>query len=168
MGRTEELASIYQRRLWIFLKRIWNRIRRLPDSAHNIAFGFAIGVFVSFLPIIPLQILVALGLAYFLRGNLIAAFLGVNLHIPFIIFLPIIYICEYKLGSYILRTEPIVIKLSEFSLRELIHFGWPLAVGAFIVSFGAGIIAYGFSYYTVKAYQIIWKKKKLKYKIHEL
>ena len=157
------MPSRLWRKLLIFFRKLWNRLRRLPASPHNIAFGFAIGIFVSFLPIIPFQILFALFLAFVLRGNAIAAFLGVNLHIPLIFLLPFIYIGEYKLGHWILGTKPLNIKMTGFSIDELINLGLPLALGSLIISFLAGITAYIITYYSVKAYKIIWQKKKLKY-----
>ena len=51
-------------------------MRRLPDTPHRIAFGFALGVFASFTPFFGAHILLAAGLAKLLRGNIVASLIG--------------------------------------------------------------------------------------------
>ncbi len=71
-------------RLFFFPRKGWrraidyvrHRIRRIPDTPHRIALGFACGVFASFSPLFGFHILYALGLAIVLRGNLVAALIG--------------------------------------------------------------------------------------------
>lgn len=53
-----------------------HRLRRLPDTPHKIALGFACGVFVSFSPLFGLHFVYAGICALVLRGNVLAAFLG--------------------------------------------------------------------------------------------
>ena len=52
------------------------RILRMPGSAYSLASGFACGVAVSFTPLVGFHLLLACGLAYFIRGNLATALLG--------------------------------------------------------------------------------------------
>ncbi len=58
------------------LEYIAHRIRRLPDTPHRIALGFACGVMVSFTPFFGLQVPLALALAWIVGGNLFGAFIG--------------------------------------------------------------------------------------------
>ena len=68
-----------------------HRVRRLPDSPHKISLGLACGVFTSFSPFFGLHILVAMGLSWLLRGNVLAAaigtFFGNPVTFPFIAYL---------------------------------------------------------------------------------
>lgn len=52
------------------------RVRRVPDSPHRIALGFACGTFVSFSPFYTLHIPLTLGLAWLTRASLIGGFIG--------------------------------------------------------------------------------------------
>ncbi len=64
------------------------RLRRLPDEPHRIARGVFAGVFVSFTPLFGFHFLSAAGLAWLMRGNILAAllatFIGNPLTTPFI------------------------------------------------------------------------------------
>ncbi len=53
-----------------------HRLKRLPDTPHKIALGFACGVFVSFSPFFGFHFVYAGLCALLVRGNLLASFLG--------------------------------------------------------------------------------------------
>jgi uncharacterized protein len=53
-----------------------HRMRRLPDRPHRIARGVFAGSLIGFLPLPGLQFLGAAGLAWVMRGNILAALLG--------------------------------------------------------------------------------------------
>lgn len=53
-----------------------HRMRRLPDRPHRIARGVFAGCLVGFLPLPGIQFLCAAGLAWLMRGNILAALLG--------------------------------------------------------------------------------------------
>lgn len=53
-----------------------HRLRRLPDPPHRIARGIFAGIFVSFTPLFGLHFLAAAGLAWVLRGNILASILA--------------------------------------------------------------------------------------------
>lgn len=52
------------------------RMRRLPDSPHRIALGFACGAFASFTPFFGLHFIIAAALAWVVRANVVAALFG--------------------------------------------------------------------------------------------
>jgi uncharacterized protein (DUF2062 family) len=79
---------------------LWHRLRRLPDPPHRIARGVFAGTFVNFPPIFGLQMLAAAGLAWAMRGNVLAAVLATFLSNP--ITTPIIAAVSIKLGYFIL------------------------------------------------------------------
>ena len=58
------------------IEYIGHRLRRLPDTPHNIALGIACGVFVSFSPFFGFHFVYAGMMAMMLRGNVLAALLG--------------------------------------------------------------------------------------------
>jgi len=53
-----------------------HRVRRLPDPPHRIARGIFSGVFVTFSPFFGLHFFLAAGLAWIMRGNIVAALLA--------------------------------------------------------------------------------------------
>lgn len=55
---------------------IKHRVLRIADSTHRVALGLAIGLAVSFTPLLGTHFLQAGILAYFMRGNLFAAMIG--------------------------------------------------------------------------------------------
>ena len=79
---------------------MWHRLRRLPDPPHRIARGVFAGTFVNFPPIFGLQMLGAAGIAWAMRGNVIAAVLMTFLSNPFTT--PIIAAVSIKLGYWML------------------------------------------------------------------
>lgn len=75
------------------------RLKRLPDSPHKVALGFASGAFVTFSPFFGLHFLLAAGLAFVLRGNVLAALIGTFIGNP--ITFPFIGAISYRLGLFL-------------------------------------------------------------------
>jgi uncharacterized protein (DUF2062 family) len=82
---------------------IGRRVQRLPDSPHRIALGFACGVLASFTPLFTLHFVVAMGIAWVLRSNLIAAALGTAFGNP--LTFPFIAGVSLELGGWMLGVE---------------------------------------------------------------
>ena len=61
---------------WRGFDYVHKRMRRLPDSPHRIALGFACGAFASFTPFFGLHFILAAFLAWVVRGNIVSALLG--------------------------------------------------------------------------------------------
>lgn len=61
---------------WRGFGYIGKRMRRLPDNPHRIALGFACGAFTSFTPFFGFHFFIAAGLAWLVRGNILAAVFG--------------------------------------------------------------------------------------------
>ncbi|RVT82288.1 DUF2062 domain-containing protein [Rhodobacteraceae bacterium CCMM004] len=79
------------------------RLRRLPDPAHKISRGIAAGVFTSFTPLFGLHFLIAAGLAWLMRGNVLAALLATFVGNP--LTFPVIAGVSVELGSRILGMD---------------------------------------------------------------
>jgi uncharacterized protein (DUF2062 family) len=81
--------AVLPRRGWRrAIEYLGHRVRRLPDTPHRIALGFACGVFASFTPFFGLHFFLAAGVAWLLRCNvfasLVGTFAGNPLTFPFI------------------------------------------------------------------------------------
>ena len=61
---------------WRGFGYINKRMRRLPDSPHRIALGFACGALASFTPFFGLHFLIAAAIAWLVRANVLAALFG--------------------------------------------------------------------------------------------
>jgi len=110
---------------------LWKRLARIRATPHQIAAGFALGVFVSFLPIIPLRTIVALLLAWLLRQNIAAAFVGKSITLLYFPLVPLMWAAEYRLGILINPVEkPAMIDRAH--LGEVFHMGWDAFVATFI------------------------------------
>ncbi|MEL6765590.1 MAG: DUF2062 domain-containing protein [Pseudomonadota bacterium] len=80
--RAREL--VYPRKgFWRGFGYLGKRIRRLPDSPHRIALGFACGALASFTPFFGFHFFVAAGLAWALRANVVAGLFGTIVGNPF-------------------------------------------------------------------------------------
>ncbi len=79
------------------------RLRRLPDPPHRIARGIFVGVFTTFTPFYGLHFLISAGLAWLLRGNIVAALLATFFGNP-LTYLPI-GIVALNTGYWLLGIE---------------------------------------------------------------
>ncbi|WP_112321815.1 DUF2062 domain-containing protein [Oceanibium sediminis] len=92
---------------WIYPRTGWrraieyfaHRVKRLPDTPHKIALGFACGVFVSFSPLFGFHFLYAALVALIVRGNVLAACLGTLMGNP--VTFPLIASAALTLGRQV-------------------------------------------------------------------
>ena len=139
---------------------------RLADNSHAIAIGIAAGTFVSFTPLMGLHILAALGLAWALRGNLVAAVLGTAVGNPFTF--PAIWLATYRAGKWILgehaTREGAAENLADVFLGARgpwhdVIIGmwepliWPMLVGGVPLGIAAGAFSYAVTRPAVEAFQ---------------
>ncbi|MFN4204466.1 MAG: DUF2062 domain-containing protein [Tabrizicola sp.] len=80
-----------------------HRASRIPDAPHRIARGIACGVFASFTPLFGLHFLLAVFLAWIVRGNIIASLIGTAAGNP--LTFPFIAVLSIDLGQTILGTR---------------------------------------------------------------
>ena len=163
---------------------MWHRLRRLPDPPHRIARGVFAGTFVNFPPIFGLQMLAAAGMAWAMRGNVLAAVLATLLSNP--ISTPIIAAVSIKLGYYILGI-PGGVGLNEvftaFGMAggdlwynlgavfgpEPTHWGglahfwariyWPYTVGSILPGIATSLALYWLTLPTLTAYQALRRRR---------
>ena len=112
------------------------RILRLRSSDYSLAAGFAAGVFASTTPFIGVHLVIAAGLAWLVRGNIMMSLVGTLAGNPWTF--PLIWAGTYTLGSWILGVDGSVHDLSQLDFALLLHYP-----GVVLVSMVVGCIAAG-------------------------
>lgn len=159
-----------------YLNKILDKFILAEKSPRMLALSFALGVFISFAPIIPLQTPVVVILSKALRLNATVATTTLWLvNNPFTL-VPI-YVLDYVVGSWLLvnvmglpveQYNPVWIDRFSQYLNKFIdtqkYLGtttlcfWCLLVGGFVVALAAAILVYPFVYKFFK--YIIAKREK--------
>ena len=80
-----------------------HRMRRLPDSPERISRGIWAGVFTAFTPFYGIHFFIAAGLAWLMRGNVLAALMGTFFGNP-LTYVPI-GVAALQTGHWLLGTE---------------------------------------------------------------
>jgi hypothetical protein len=147
----------------------WNRLRRTvrfnylrilrqKASAHSIALGVALGIFVGFLPIIPFQSVVVIALAFLFRANKLAAFCctwisNVFNIIPF-------YTMLYMVGRWILPFVHVSFDPHHLTLMEMVRQSWRLVAVMTVGGMAMGIPA-GTAMYFVTLHLVLgWRRRR--------
>ena len=125
------------------LRDFVDRVKNLEGDPHYIAMGMAIGVFIGITPTMPFHTVLAVALAFILRGSKAAAALGVWFCNP--ITAPIFYWGSYKAGMYLLgNSAPFDLKYE--SILELLELGMDVTIamiaGGIILGILPGIASY--------------------------
>ena len=84
------------------LREILDRLSSVEASPDSVAFGFALGIFLGFTPLIGLKTLLALLIAWVFRCSKLAAFIGVTVHDLVWPFVPVLLRAEYQIGYWYL------------------------------------------------------------------
>lgn len=109
-------------REWISPRKGWrrgfeylgHRVKRIPDSPHRIAIGFAAGAFVSFSPLFGFHFFLAALLAWIVRGNVLAGLIGTIVGNP--LTFPAIAAGSLGLGRLMLGGSDRAIRFEEVTL----------------------------------------------------
>ena len=133
------------------LHDLWQRFIQARDRPHSLAGGMAIGIFVGFFPPFCFKTLTAVGVAWSLRCNIIAAVVGVTIHDGFLWMWPLLWRWEFQVGHWLLSNPhafaPKLIR-SDFKMSEIMqwnHFidvGLPMLVGSAVIAFPFAVISY--------------------------
>jgi uncharacterized protein len=86
------------------LRYFWRRILHVRATPHEVALGFAIGVFSACTPFLGFQTILAFALAFLLRVSMPAAFLGTFIGNP--LSWPAIWSGSYFAGALVLGRDP--------------------------------------------------------------
>jgi len=125
--------------------------KNLNGDPRYIGRGMAIGIFISLTPFFPFHMAIAVTLAILLRGSKRAAAVGVWLSNPLTI--PFCYFIIYKLGIYILGTNP-VYNPDWKTFADILKMGlgifYAMIVGGVVLGSALAVPAY---YITKKIFQ---------------
>ena len=139
------------------------RVLRMPGSAYSLASGFACGVAVSFTPLIGFHLLLAFGLAYFVRGNMVTAFLGTLFGNPWTF--PLIFVLLQAVGDGLIDYFGITafsgLADSSGVYDQFLAYFAPMAVGGVLMFTLSWIVSFSICYWGV----ISWREHRLRKKL---
>ena len=154
-GKFSLNPSVWWEALKRFCRLMYLRLIRIQATPHTIAIGMAAGVFIGLLPVLPFQTVLALGLAFIVRGSKIAAALGTWVSNP-LNWVPL-YLLFYHIGKAILPFDVPPFNPSQLELEQMIEAGWKLVAammaGGLIIAIPSAIIAYIATYKGVALYR---------------
>ena len=134
-----------------FIKDHLFEILETKTTPHSIASGFAIGTFISILPLPGFNILIATALVLmFKRISKIAIFVAMAIWNP-ITLIPVYY-SSYQLGILIFKNRP----TEEFNLsilNRVYYFTNDFIIGNIILSFVIALISFYITFDIVKFYR---------------
>ncbi len=126
----------------LMLQRFRNKVREFINkglSPCEIAFGIALGNFVGILPFLGLHTVIAIGLAYLLRLNIVVVFLGTQISNPFSF--PFILFISAQLGSLVLNGSMLNLKFSG-DINIIKQYVMPTLIGSVLLGLGVGTVSY--------------------------
>ena len=140
-------------------RQIWQKLSRLNATPDQIAAGFSIGIFASFIPLNPSPIIAAIVVAWLMRRNVMAAVAGAAASILYIPLLPLIWLAEYQLGKLILPVKHPV-TLDQARLWDVLQKGWDvyaaMLVGSIIIATPVTLL----TYLVIKRLAARWARQK--------
>ncbi len=163
-------VAVWPRHSWARSTRYFGkRVLRLTATPNAVALGFAAGAFASFTPLIGFHFLTAFGLAFLLRGNLIAAALGTSIGNP--LTFPFIWALTFKIGQWILHGRPPP-RADPHHVHQQFQHGlfeksfdalWPMLKPMFIGAVPLGLIVASVSYVIVyKSVEVYQRRRRNK------
>jgi len=138
------------------------KLCRIEDSPECIARGLAIGTLIGFTPLFGLKTLLTLLLAVPLRGNKIAAVIGVTVHDLALPFLPFLLRAEYEIGYWLLNQPhhwPQHLHHTHLRPHEwlswttFLHVGAPLLLGSLVLAAPVSLFGYVMTRYALSRNQ---------------
>ncbi len=134
------------------------RLARLEASIYSISAGFACGSMVSFTPFIGFHFILALVLAFVIRGNILASMIGTVVGNPFTF--PFIWVTIYNIGIIFFNPDKLN-KNVELNLESVLNGGWdiilPMLIGSAIICVPIWFI----SYFAIRFLLLSFRRKKV-------
>ena len=135
-GRLRQHRSLRIFGSWVEDSNLWLL------SRHTTAKAFAIGLYCAMLPV-PGQMIISVALAIIFTANVPLSFSLIFLTNP--LTMPAIYYAAYKLGTWVLGTEPLEIQFEAswtWFVQSLDDIWWPLLMGSQIMGVIFGVLGY--------------------------
>jgi uncharacterized protein len=142
-------------------RELWHKLKHIDARPDQIATGFSIGIFASFLPLNPSPLIVATVVAWLLKRNMIAAVAGAVSSILYMPLLPLIWMAEYRLGKLILPVRH-PLALDQARLWEVLHKSWDVYAAMLIGSIIIAVPLTLLTYFIVKRLAERWARQKNK------
>ena len=136
--------------------RYWYlRVIRIQATPHTIAIGLAVGIFAGLLPILPFQTIVAVTLAFVVRGSKIAAALGTWITNP-LNWVPFYMLC-YFIGKVIVPFDVPPFDPTQLEMTQMMEIGWKffavIMAGGLVMAIPGSILSYFLGFKAVKLYR---------------
>ncbi len=160
-------------RIIVSFKKTYKRFLKIRGNPHEIALGFALGLFVGMTPFMGLHTAIAVPIAALFKWNKIASAAAVWISNP--LTAPVVYPITYWVGSRFVtfkKTYQLPEELNYTILLDILKKApeviWILVVGGVIVGIPLAIVGYYFSYSAIVQYRgrikesLVKKKEKLK------
>jgi len=165
--RRDQLPLMHRLRDWLWPRTgwgravtyYWHRLQRIPGTPASVAAGFACGLAASMSPAVGTHVIVGMGLAYGLRGSLVAAVIGTLVINPWTA--PPVWFSTYYTGAVILGweqyghagvsdfidmfvglTQAVVQLDARLFITKVTPVFWPMLVGALPVALIVGFGSY--------------------------
>jgi uncharacterized protein (DUF2062 family) len=138
------------------------KILAIRDTPGAIAGGVAIGVFFGFVPLFGFKTVLALFCAWLTRSNLVATFVAATAHEILFPLMPVIYLWDYELGSWVLNNPhhwPVSPSGFKFSAHDwwtwatLKRIGLPTLIGSFVTSSPMALVSFFVTHTLVSRHQ---------------
>ena len=156
--RRESESFLERMRVHLWPRRSWTRssryvvyrLRRLSDTPHAVALGFAIGVFTAVTPFLGTHMVMAALIAWVIGGSVVAALLGTFVGNP--LTYPLFWYSTYEVGNLMLRgeTSEQQIDLSGGIFHKSLEQLWPILKPMTLGSIPVGLALAALSYVLVK------------------
>lgn len=144
-------VHLWPRRSWTRSSRyVVFRLRRLSDTPHAVALGFAIGVFTAATPFLGTHMVMAMLLAWIIGGSVVAALLGTFLGNP--LTYPVLWYSTYEVGNLMLggKADEQRIDLSGGIFQSSLDQLWPILKPMTLGSVPVGLALAALSYVLVR------------------
>ena len=117
-----------------FITWLWNQ----EGSPYQRALGFSVGIFSGCFPFFGFQTLIGVFLARIFKGNTILAAVGTWISNP-LTYVPLYYF-NYRVGSFLLNSDTLLVDFSHITTNELWSQGWYLSSRLIVGSSFVGLI----------------------------
>jgi uncharacterized protein (DUF2062 family) len=145
-------------------KKFYKRFINIRGNPHDIALGFALGLFIGMTPSIGIQMVIAAIIAALLKWNKIAAAMGVWITNP--LTAPLIYAATFYVGAKIYGTskvfnppDELTISIAKKILAKSPGIFYSLTIGGVVLGIPIAVAGYFISYSLVSRYQEDLKRK---------
>jgi uncharacterized protein (DUF2062 family) len=166
--RRESESFLERMRVHLWPRRSWTRssryvvyrLRRLSDTPHAVALGFALGVFTAATPFLGTHLVMAVLLAWVIGGSVVAALLGTFVGNP--ITYPLLWYSTYEVGNLMLGGAPAKqpIDLSGGIFQSSLDQLWPILKPMSLGSIPVGLLLAGLSYLLVRPMVEAYKNRR--------